>query len=262
MPRALTVFRLMTRLNFAGCSTVRSPGFDGVGQALQRRRLGLALAVRSRDCRAVGDVPGPSRSIGAVNSFRMPAASGPLSYAERLALSSLWLTTRRWAAGAGPLPQLSLPGGLLGPPAPRDRQDRASPRRAVSAGGLHRDHADRDEPGRRPFLQPAWDGRASIKEGKTATNWTRLSCHRFRVNEVRLLLGVIAYNLGNLLRRLMLPVAIHDCRSRVFSNGFKTGGRLIRHARYFTVQLAESYLTGPLFRQILTRIERLKWDPT
>jgi Transposase DDE domain group 1 len=29
-----------------------------------------------------------------------------------------------------------------------------------------------------------------IKEGKEATHWTRLSCHRFRANEVRLLLGV------------------------------------------------------------------------
>jgi Transposase DDE domain group 1 len=34
--------------------------------------------------------------------------------------------------------------------------------------------------------------------------------HRFRANEVRLLLSVIAYNLGNLLRRLVLPVAIQD----------------------------------------------------
>jgi hypothetical protein len=25
-----------------------------------------------------------------------------------------------------------------------------------------------------------------IKEGKQATHWTRLSCHRFRANEVRL----------------------------------------------------------------------------
>ncbi len=40
-----------------------------------------------------------------------------------------------------------------------------------------------------------------IKEGNAATHWTRLSCHRFRANELRLLLGVIAYNLGNLLRR-------------------------------------------------------------
>src|SRR5713226_608620 len=33
-------------------------------------------------------------------------------------------------------------------------------------------------------------------------HFTRLPSHRFRANEVRLLLGVIAYNLGNLLRRL------------------------------------------------------------
>jgi hypothetical protein len=31
-----------------------------------------------------------------------------------------------------------------------------------------------------------------INEGKAATHWTRLSCHRFRASEVRLLLGVIA----------------------------------------------------------------------
>ncbi len=43
---------------------------------------------------------------------------------------------------------------------------------------------------------------------------------------------------------------------------FKTGGRLIRHARYFVLQLAESYLTRPLFRQIVARIERLAWHPT
>ena len=34
-----------------------------------------------------------------------------------------------------------------------------------------------------------------IKEGKQATHWTRLSCHRFRANEVRLQLSVLAYNL-------------------------------------------------------------------
>ena len=43
---------------------------------------------------------------------------------------------------------------------------------------------------------------------------------------------------------------------------FKTGGRLIRHARYFILQLAESALTPTLFRQILGRIEQLAWHPT
>ena len=91
----------------------------------------------------------------------------------------------------------------------------------------------------------------------------RLSCHRFRANEVRLLLGVIAYNLGNLLRRLVLPLAIQSWSlTSLQQRLFKTGGRLIRHARYFTRQLAESYLTSTLFRQILRRIERLGWNPT
>jgi hypothetical protein len=47
-----------------------------------------------------------------------------------------------------------------------------------------------------------------IKEGKQAVKMTRLSCHRFRSNEVRLWLSVIAYNLGNLWRRLVLPKKI------------------------------------------------------
>jgi len=102
-----------------------------------------------------------------------------------------------------------------------------------------------------------------IKEGKEATHWTRLSCHRFRANEVRLLLGVIAYNLGNLLRRLVLPVAIQSWSlTSLQQRLFKTCGRLIRHARYFTLQLAESYLTGSLLRQILRHIKRLAWHPT
>ena len=102
-----------------------------------------------------------------------------------------------------------------------------------------------------------------IKEGKTATHWTRLSCHRFGANEVRMLLGLIAYNLGNLLRRLVLPLAIQSWTlTSLQQRLFKTGGRLIRHARYFILQLAESHLTPTLFRQILRRIERLAWSPT
>ena len=38
-----------------------------------------------------------------------------------------------------------------------------------------------------------------------ASRTLRLSCHRFRANEVRLQLAVHAYNLGNLWRRLVLP---------------------------------------------------------
>jgi len=74
---------------------------------------------------------------------------------------------------------------------------------------------------------------------------------------------VIAYNLGNLLRRLVLPVAIQSWSLTSLQRRlFMTGARLIRHARYFTLHRAESYLTRSLFRQILGRIERLAWHPT
>jgi Transposase DDE domain group 1 len=49
-----------------------------------------------------------------------------------------------------------------------------------------------------------------IKEGKATTHWTRLPCYRLWANEVHLLLGGIASNLGNLLRRFVLPPAIQS----------------------------------------------------
>jgi hypothetical protein len=78
---------------------------------------------------------------------------------------------------------------------------------------------------------------------------TRLSCHRFRANEVRLWLSVIAYNLGNLWRRLALPAPIGRWSLTSLQQRLvKTGGRLIKHARYYWLLLAESHLTRQLFR--------------
>jgi hypothetical protein len=57
-----------------------------------------------------------------------------------------------------------------------------------------------------------------IKEGKQAVKMTRLSCHRFCSNEVRLRLSVIAYNMGNLWLRLALPAPIGKLTS--CSNGW------------------------------------------
>ena len=80
---------------------------------------------------------------------------------------------------------------------------------------------------------------------------------------IDLLLGVIAYNRGNLLRRQVLPVAIQSWSlTSLQQRLFKTGGRLIRHARYFVLQLAESHLTGSLFQQILGRIGPPRVHPT
>ena len=94
-----------------------------------------------------------------------------------------------------------------------------------------------------------------IKEGKQATHWTRLSCHRFRANEVRLQLSVLAYNLGNLWRRLVLPPRIKSWSLTSLQRRLvKTGGRLVKHARYYWLLLAEGHLTCRLFGDMLRRI--------
>ena len=95
------------------------------------------------------------------------------------------------------------------------------------------------------FVSPDCLSDRAVRARKPSTGLGS-SCHRFWANEVRLLLGVIADNLGNLLRRLVLPLTIQSWSlTSLQQRLFKTGGRLIRHARYFLLQLAESYWTSP-----------------
>ena len=101
-----------------------------------------------------------------------------------------------------------------------------------------------------------------IKEGKYALNWTRLSCHRLVANQVRLRLFVLAYNLGNFLRRLGLPKAIKDWSLRSIQvKLIKIGGRIVRHARQIIFQLAEIAVSREIFAAILERISRLSPAP-
>jgi hypothetical protein len=95
-----------------------------------------------------------------------------------------------------------------------------------------------------------------IKEGKLAVKWTRrLSCHNFRANEVRLQLSVLAYNLGNLRRGPGLPQKIKRWSlTRLRQCLVKTGGRLLKHARYYWLLLAEGHLARRLCGNILRMI--------
>jgi hypothetical protein len=71
-----------------------------------------------------------------------------------------------------------------------------------------------------------------VKEGKLAASWTRLSCHKFRANKVRLQLSALVYNLGNLRRRLGLPQKIkRRSLTSLHQRLVKTGGRLAKHAK-------------------------------
>lgn len=101
-----------------------------------------------------------------------------------------------------------------------------------------------------------------IKEGKYALNWTRLSCHKFVANQVRLGLFILAYNLGNFMRRLALPEAMkHWSLTSLQTRMIKTGGRLVRHARRLVFQLAEVLVSREMLGGILERIGRLRLAP-
>ncbi len=98
-----------------------------------------------------------------------------------------------------------------------------------------------------------------IKEGKYALNWTRLSCKNFVSNQVRLALFVLAYNLGNFLRRLVLPREIkHWSLRTLLTKLIKIGAKVVRHSRHITFQMAEVVVSKKIFTEILLRIERLR----
>jgi len=98
-----------------------------------------------------------------------------------------------------------------------------------------------------------------IKEGKNAVKWTRLSCHDFVGNQVRLQLFVLAYNLGNFLRQAVLPRAVrHWSLTTLREKLIKIGAKVVRHSRKIVFQMAEVAVPRELFRAILEGIGRLR----
>jgi hypothetical protein len=102
-----------------------------------------------------------------------------------------------------------------------------------------------------------------IKEGKIAITWTRLSCHRFAANAVRLQLHALAYNLANFLRTLALPEEVkHWSMTTLRDRLVKIGAKIVRHGRSITFQMAEVMVPGALFQKILAAIAALRpWPP-
>jgi hypothetical protein len=98
-----------------------------------------------------------------------------------------------------------------------------------------------------------------IKEGKNAIRWTRLSCHDFVDNKVRLFLFVLAYNMGNFLRQTALPRSVrHWTLTTLREKLIKIGAKVVCHARKVVFQMAEVAVPRELFRDILRAIEGLR----
>ena len=98
-----------------------------------------------------------------------------------------------------------------------------------------------------------------IKEGKNTVKRTRLSCHHFVDNQVRLQLFVLAYNLGDFLRQAVLSRAVcHWTLRTLLEKLIKIGAKVVRHARQVIFQMAEVAVPRELFRAILEEIQRLR----
>ena len=101
-----------------------------------------------------------------------------------------------------------------------------------------------------------------IKEGKNAIKWTRLSCRKFRDNEVRLQLHAVAYNLANFMRTLGLPKEVeHWSLTKLREKLVKIGAKVVSHGRYVTFLLAEVAVSRGLFKKILRLIAELRPAP-
>jgi hypothetical protein len=93
----------------------------------------------------------------------------------------------------------------------------------------------------------------------TAENWTRLSCHDFVDNQVRLQLSALAYNLGNFLRWLALPESVKKWSLTTLREKLiEIGANAVRHSRYLVFRMAEVVVPKALLSEILERIGRLR----
>ena len=101
-----------------------------------------------------------------------------------------------------------------------------------------------------------------IKKGNGAIKWTRLSCHSFSANAVRLQLHALAYNLGNFLRTLATPEVIKDWSlTGLREKLIKIGAKVVRHGRYVAFQIAEVAIPRQVFGEILYLIAAPRSPP-
>jgi hypothetical protein len=75
-------------------------------------------------------------------------------------------------------------------------------------------------------------------------------------------LFILAYNLGNFLRRLTLPKVVKGWSLQsVPLRLIKTGARLVRHARRLVFQMAAVAVPGDVWAAVLGRISCLRLVP-
>src|SRR4029453_4168190 len=104
---------------------------------------------------------------------------------------------------------------------------------SCSRASAHRDESPAPQSRRRAVLQQARH-RRTVDQGRQAGGPLGAAVVSPVPRERRLQLRVLAYNLGNLWRRLVLPKRIDSWSLTSLQQRLvKTGGRLMKHARYY-----------------------------
>ncbi len=99
------------------------------------------------------------------------------------------------------------------------------------------------------------------RESATA-RFARHSCRSFAANAVRLRLHALAYNLGSFLRALATPESIKDWSlASLKEKLIKIGAKVVSHARYVALEIAEVAVPRHLFADILRLIAELRSPP-
>src|SRR5271170_73340 len=100
-----------------------------------------------------------------------------------------------------------------------------------------------------------------INKGKNAAKRSRLSSHDFVGNQLRLLLFVPVYKLGNFLRQTALTRAVrHWTLTTLRERLIKVGAKVGRHSPKIVFQMPEVAVPRELFRANFEGIERLRLD--
>ena len=97
-----------------------------------------------------------------------------------------------------------------------------------------------------------------IKEAKLDFGMDHASYHSFIANQIKLALRMLAYNLNNLMRRLVFPEKLKSKRMiSIRTILTKIAGKLTKSARYFTLKLSSHYAYKKYFYNIFETIRIL-----
>lgn len=100
-----------------------------------------------------------------------------------------------------------------------------------------------------------------IKEAKSGFGFDQMNSPSFQVNEVKMMLSLLAYKLTNWLRTLCFPekqksMQIETIRTRII----KVASKLVHSGRSLYFKLASSFVYQTFFWKVLRRIQRLHME--